>query len=63
MTKRIVSSGPRQDMAKGEGKEPVGRKQLRHGRKRGRKEENRGRRFTAVTIDSFLNLLHMIFLN
>jgi hypothetical protein len=54
MTTSLVCSGPRQGTAKGEGskngKEPVGSKQLRHGRKREGKEKKPGRRFTAVTV-------------
>jgi hypothetical protein len=54
MTTSLVCSGPRQGTTKGEGsrngKEPVGSKQLRHGRKREGKEKIPGRRFTAVTL-------------
>jgi hypothetical protein len=53
MITSLVCSGRRQGTTKGEGsrngKEPVGSKQLHHGRKREGKEKKPGRRFTAVT--------------
>jgi hypothetical protein len=50
MTTSLVCSGPRQGEGSRNGKEPVGSKQLRHGRKHEGKEKKPGRRFTAVTV-------------